>query len=128
MSDLINMVSVCMITYNHEDYITQAIEGVMIQQTSFAFDHVICVYTTVGANKWTRAASVDFRKRSGGNGCGCLDRPIFQEHENPAARTRPNRQGLSGAGLVEGQYRLPQTRPDSRRGRIAVAPDHDGGN
>lgn len=35
------MVSVCMIAYNHEKYIAQAIEGVMMQQASFPFKLVI---------------------------------------------------------------------------------------
>lgn len=35
------LVSVCMITYNHEPYIRQAIEGVMMQQTDFLFELVI---------------------------------------------------------------------------------------
>jgi glycosyltransferase involved in cell wall biosynthesis len=34
-------VSVCMITYNHEKYIRQAIEGIILQQTGFAFELVI---------------------------------------------------------------------------------------
>lgn len=33
--------SVCMITYNHELYISQAIEGVMMQQTSFLIELII---------------------------------------------------------------------------------------
>jgi glycosyltransferase involved in cell wall biosynthesis len=35
------MVSVCMITYNHEKFISQAIEGVLAQKTKFPFELVI---------------------------------------------------------------------------------------
>lgn len=35
------MASVCMITYNHEHFIRQAIEGVLMQQTSFPIELVI---------------------------------------------------------------------------------------
>ena len=35
------MVSVCMITYNHEPFIWEAIEGVLMQQTNFPFELVI---------------------------------------------------------------------------------------
>ncbi len=35
------MLSVCMITYNHEKYIAQAIEGVLMQKTKFAFELII---------------------------------------------------------------------------------------
>ncbi|MEG1611126.1 MAG: glycosyltransferase [Alistipes sp.] len=35
------MVSVCMITYNHAPYIRQAIEGVLMQQTSFPIELII---------------------------------------------------------------------------------------
>ena len=35
------LVSVCMITYNHEKFITQAIEGVLIQQTDFPIELII---------------------------------------------------------------------------------------
>ncbi len=35
------MVSVCMITYNHSDFIAQAIEGVLMQKTNFDFELII---------------------------------------------------------------------------------------
>jgi glycosyltransferase involved in cell wall biosynthesis len=35
------MVSIIMITYNHQNYIRQAIEGVLMQQTSFSFELII---------------------------------------------------------------------------------------
>ncbi len=35
------MISVCMITYNHEEYIRQAIEGVLNQKTAYQFELVI---------------------------------------------------------------------------------------
>jgi glycosyltransferase involved in cell wall biosynthesis len=35
------IISVCLITYNHEKYITQAIEGVLQQQTNYKYELVI---------------------------------------------------------------------------------------
>ena len=35
------VVSVCMITYNHEKYIAEAIENVILQKTNFSFELVI---------------------------------------------------------------------------------------
>lgn len=36
-----NKLSVCMITYNHEKFISQAIESVLMQKTDFDFELVI---------------------------------------------------------------------------------------
>lgn len=41
MTDNKLIVSVCMITYNHAQFIEQAIEGVLIQETNFEFDLII---------------------------------------------------------------------------------------
>lgn len=35
------MVSICMITYNHEPFIREAIEGVLMQQSTFPYELVI---------------------------------------------------------------------------------------
>lgn len=41
MDKQVPMVSVCMITYSHEKYIAQAIEGVIMQQTTFPIELII---------------------------------------------------------------------------------------
>ena len=41
MSLKLPTVSVCCITYNHEPYLAQAIESVLMQQTDFAVEMVI---------------------------------------------------------------------------------------
>ena len=35
------LLSVCLITYNHKDYIVQAIEGVLMQKVNFSFELII---------------------------------------------------------------------------------------
>ena len=35
------LVSVCMITYNQSLYVSQAIEGVLMQQTNFPFELIV---------------------------------------------------------------------------------------
>lgn len=35
------LVNVCMITYNHENYVSKAIEGVLMQSTSFSYELII---------------------------------------------------------------------------------------
>ena len=41
MSGLKPLVSVCLITYNHEKFIEQALNGILIQETTFPFEVVI---------------------------------------------------------------------------------------
>ena len=41
MTELNPIISVCMITYNHEAFISEAIEGVLMQKTSFPFELII---------------------------------------------------------------------------------------
>ncbi|MFN8256697.1 MAG: glycosyltransferase [Bacteroidales bacterium] len=54
------MVSVCMITYNHEKYIAQAIEGVVMQNTNFDFELVIGEDCSLDA---TRKICLDFKEK-----------------------------------------------------------------
>ncbi len=54
------LVSICMITYNHESYIAQAIESVLMQQTDFEFELVIGEDCSTDG---TRALVRDFSQR-----------------------------------------------------------------
>ncbi|NLI41548.1 MAG: glycosyltransferase [Caldisericales bacterium] len=54
------LVSVCMITYNHEPYIAQAIESVLMQQTDFPVELVIGEDCSTDN---TRAIVCDYRER-----------------------------------------------------------------
>lgn len=54
------MVSVCMITYNHEPYIVQAVESALMQQTDFAYEIVIGEDCSTDR---TRALLTDLQRR-----------------------------------------------------------------
>ena len=54
------MVSVCMITYNHESYIAQAIEGVLMQKTNFPIELIIGEDCSTDC---TRNAVVDYAEK-----------------------------------------------------------------
>ena len=53
-------VSVCMITYNHEKFITQAVESVMMQQTNFDYELVIGEDCSTDR---TREIAIELQKR-----------------------------------------------------------------
>ena len=52
--------SVLTVTYNHEKFITQAIESVLMQQTPFDYELVICDDFSTDR---TREIVVDYQKR-----------------------------------------------------------------
>lgn len=61
MSDVPNLlVSVCMITYNQEDYISEAIEGVLMQKTTFPVQLVIGEDFSTDA---TRSICAEYQKK-----------------------------------------------------------------
>jgi glycosyltransferase involved in cell wall biosynthesis len=54
------LLSVCLITYNHKDYIVQAIEGVLMQKVNFSFELIIADdFSTDG----TREIILDYEKK-----------------------------------------------------------------
>lgn len=53
------IVSVCMITYNHEKFISEAIEGVLMQKTTFPIELIIGEDCSTDA---TRSICVDYKK------------------------------------------------------------------
>ena len=59
-SQPIPKVSVCMITYNHESFIAQAIESVLMQKTDFPIELVIGEDCSTDR---TREIVLDFQKR-----------------------------------------------------------------
>jgi glycosyltransferase involved in cell wall biosynthesis len=54
------IVSICMITYNHKEYIAQAIESVLMQQTDFSYELVIGEDCSTDG---TREIVIDYQKR-----------------------------------------------------------------
>jgi len=55
------LVSVCMITYNHEPFVSRAIEGVLLQQTDFPIELVI---SEDGSDDQTRAICERYAKEN----------------------------------------------------------------
>src|SRR6187402_2860382 len=54
------LVSVCLITYNHKEYIVQAIESVLMQKTSFGWELIVADdYSTDG----TRDILLEYQKQ-----------------------------------------------------------------
>lgn len=60
------LVSVCMITYNHESYIAQAIEGILMQKTDFQFELIIG--EDFSTDK-TRNICLDYERKFSGKIC-----------------------------------------------------------
>ena len=53
-------VSICMITYNHENFIAQAIEGVLMQKTNFQFELIIGEDCSTDS---TRKICIEYQKK-----------------------------------------------------------------
>ena len=71
-------VSVCMITYNHEDYVEQAIEGVLTQTTNFPVELVIGEdaspdATAMKIQKFGDSSSVKIRARFNSDNLGMIN-------------------------------------------------------
>jgi glycosyltransferase involved in cell wall biosynthesis len=72
------LVSVCIITYNHEKYIRQCLEGVLMQKTSFSFEIVIGEDCSTDN---TRAVIREFEARYPG-----IIKAVYQEKNVGGAR------------------------------------------
>lgn len=72
------LVSVCIITYNHERYIRKCLEGVMMQQTSFSFEVIIGEDCSTDN---TRAIIKEFEARYPG-----IIKPVYHEKNVGAQR------------------------------------------
>lgn len=72
------LLSVCIITYNHENFIRQAIEGVLMQKVDFEYEIIIADdYSTDN----TRAIIMEYKEKN-----PCLFKLIFQEKNVGAAQ------------------------------------------
>ncbi|WP_315817032.1 glycosyltransferase family 2 protein [Paraflavitalea speifideaquila] len=72
------LISVCVVTYNHENYITQCLEGILMQQTNFPFEIVVGEDCSTDN---TRAIIKHFEQQYPG-----IIKPIYHEHNVGAAR------------------------------------------
>jgi glycosyltransferase involved in cell wall biosynthesis len=93
-------VSVQMITYNHEKYIAQAIESVLMQETDFAYELVIGEDCSPDG---TREIVVDYARRFPAKIRALLPEQNLGMHEN-ASRTRQACQGEYRAILEGDDY------------------------